>query len=346
METFHDSQAERQAVDDEVHFRENNVEISTPPTTITSNDLDVIIEGWEQKFEHLSRCMREIQLASEKANTDMHSIARDGRARESIQERRIKEMHEGLTQFLERCDPAHLTASRPFDAPAASTPFTPSTPTGVPSRLRPDFDFESPVNQDKSTESTHNIDPRITHPRNTDPRNRDHNDAKDTRNQDHNGARDTHNRDHHDARDPRNHDHHDARDRSRDHRSNEWPTHEDDRGDSGDMQRNSYHSGMSTSMSRPSSSPKVPTFDGTVSAQFRPWIIQFEAIARHQCWTLGERVVRLVSSLTGPAANLLIGMTMGQLDDYTFLVAHLSRRYDPPEREEAHCAEMRARTRR
>ena len=99
-------------------------------------------------------------------------------------------------------------------------------------------------------------------------------------------------------------------------------------------------------MSRPSSSPKVPTFDGTVSAQFRPWIIQFEAIARHQCWTLGERVVRLVASLTGPAANLLIGMTMGQLDDYTFLVARLSRRYDVPEREEAHRAELRTRTRR
>ena len=48
----------------------------------------------------------------------------------------------------------------------------------------------------------------------------------------------------------------------------------------------------------------------------------------------------------GPAANLLISMTMGQLDDYTFLVARLSRRYDPPEREEAHRAELRARTRR
>ena len=285
--------------------------------------------------------MRELQLASEKASTEMHSITREGRARESLQERRIEEMHVGPTQFLERCGPAHLAASRPFDAPAASTPFTPSTPTGVPSRLR-----ESPVNQDKSTEPTRNIDPRITHPRNTDSRNRDHNDARDTHIRDHNDARDTRNRDHHDARDPRNHDHHDARDRSRDHRSNERPTHEDDRGDSGDMQRNSYHSGMSTSMSRPSSSPKVPTFDGTVSAQFRPWIIQFEAIARHQCWTLGERVVRLVSSLTGPAVNLLIGMTMGQLDDYTFLVARLSRRYDPPEREEAHRAELPARTRR
>ena len=343
-ETFHD------VVDSEVHFREDEprVETSTPPTTITSNDLDVIIEGWELKFEHLSRCMREIQLASEKASTEMHNMTRDGRTRESLQEQRIEEIHVGLTEFLERCDPAHLAASRPFDAPAASTPFTPSTPTGVPSRLRPDLDFQpSPVNQDKSTEPTRSTDSRIRdHNDARDTRTRDHNDTRDTRIRDHNDSRDTRIRDHHDARDLRDHDHHSARDRSRDHRSNDRPTHEDDRGDSGDMQRNSHHSGMSTSMWRPSSSPKVPTFDGTVSAQFRPWIIQFEAIARHQCWTLGERVVRLVSSLTGPAANLLIGMTMGQLDDYNFLLARLSRRYDPPEREEAHRAELRARTRR
>ena len=222
-----------------------------------------------------------------------------------------------------------LTAPRRFETPVASTPFT---PTGAPSRLRPDFDLDSPVNQSAKTESTrNNIDPRNIDPRNIYPRNRDPR-KTDSRNID-----------------PRNRDHHDTRDR--DHRSNERPTHEDDRGDSGDAQRNSYHSGMSNSMSRPSSSPKVPTFDGTVSAQFRPWIIQFEAIARHQCWTLGERVVRLVASLTGPAANLLIGMTMDQLDDYAFLVACLSRRYDPPppppppEREEAHRAELRARTR-
>ena len=124
------------------------------------------------------------------------------------------------------------------------------------------------------------------------------------------------------------------------------PTHEDDRRNSGDIQLNSYHAGNNSSLSRPSSSPKVPTFDGTNTAQFRPWIIQFEAIARHQGWTAGERVVRLVSSLTGPAANLLIGMTLGQLDNYNFLRIRLSRRYDPPEREEAHRAELRARTRR
>ena len=126
------------------------------------------------------------------------------------------------------------------------------------------------------------------------------------------------------------------------------PTHEDEHGNSGDTQHPPINnsSGMNNSASRLSSSPKVPIFDGTASAQFRPWIIQFETIACHQCWTMGERVVRLVVSLTCPAANMLIGMTMGQLDDYAFLVARLLRRYDPPERKEAHCAELRSRTRR
>ena len=68
----------------------------------------------------------------------MFNMTRDGRARENLQERRIEAMHVGLTEFLERCDPAHLAALRHLDAPTASTPYTPSTPTGVPSRLRPD----------------------------------------------------------------------------------------------------------------------------------------------------------------------------------------------------------------
>ena len=160
--------------------------------------------------------------------------------------------------------------------------------------------------------------------------------------------RDTHTRDQDDAfGDMRTRDQDDVRDtRTLQFRLDERPTHEDDRGNSGGIQQSSYHPGNTLSFSRQSSSPKVPTFDGTNTAQFRPWIIQFEAIARHQGWTAGERVVRLVSSLTGPAANLLIGMTLAQLDNYNFLRARLSRRYDPPEREEAHRAELRARTRR
>ena len=176
-----------------------------------------------------------------------------------------------------------------------------------------------------------------------DTRIRKQDDFRDTRTRDQDNNRDTRIREHDAFRDTRTREHIDDRDRDR---LNERPTHEDDRGNSGDIQRDSYHTGMNSSMSRSFSSPKVPTFDGTISAQFRPWIIQLEAIARHQGWTLGERVVRLVSSLTGPAVNLLIGMTLGQLDDYNFLRARLSRRYDPPEREEAHRAELRARTRR
>ena len=134
-------------------------------------------------------------------------------------------------------------------------------------------------------------------------------------------------------------------DRGRD--LNERPTHENGNGNGGDTQLTmNTSSGLNNTATRHSSSPKVPIFDGTVSAHFRPWLIQFEAIARHQCWTSGEKVVRLVTSLTGPTANMLIGMTMGQLDDYAFLAARLSRRYDPPEREEAHRAELRARTKR
>ena len=132
---------------------------------------------------------------------------------------------------------------------------------------------------------------------------------------------------------------------------NQQPTHEDGNRNGNDIQQptmneNYTGSGLNNTTTRHSSSPKVPIFDGAVSAQFRSWLIQFEAIVRHQCWTSGEKVVRLVASLTGSAANLLIGMTMGQLDDYTFLVSRLSRRYDPPEQEEAHRAELRARTRR
>ena len=87
-EIFHDSQADREGESDgeEVVFREDTlrVENSTPPThnMVTANDLDVVIEGWERKFQHHSESIREIQLASEKANTNMNNIVRDGRARE------------------------------------------------------------------------------------------------------------------------------------------------------------------------------------------------------------------------------------------------------------------------
>ena len=286
--------------DKEVEFKdsvENSTTHSTSPQMVTQGDLQEIIDGWKVKFHQLSEGIRAVQTVSEQFSDNMdrlqrdnhdhmEQLQRDSRAREGAQERRIQEMQEGLACFLERCDPAHLAAARPFDLPCTPVMSTPITPSGIPSRHRPNFHLASPVDQ-----PTRNTDQEF----------------------------------------------------------DQRPTHEDDHGNSGDDQCSPSridNSGMNNSASRPSSGPKVPIFDGTVSAQFRPWIIQFEAIARHQCWTLGHRVVRLVVSLTGPAANLLIGMTMGQLDDYAFLVARLSRRYNPPEREEAHHAELRARTRR
>ena len=112
VETFHESLTERDT-EEEVIFKETSTQVeSSTPNVITANDLDVVIEGWERKFEHLSQCLPDIQLASEKANSTMRNLAREGSACEDIQERRIEEMHAGLTQFLERCDPAHLTAPR------------------------------------------------------------------------------------------------------------------------------------------------------------------------------------------------------------------------------------------
>ena len=69
----------------EVIFREDDLQPveTTPPTPITSNDMDVIIRGWEVKFEQIHRCLRDVQLASEKANSDMFSLSREGRARTS-----------------------------------------------------------------------------------------------------------------------------------------------------------------------------------------------------------------------------------------------------------------------
>ena len=82
--------------------------------------------------------------------------------------------------------------------------------------------------------------------------------------------------------------------------------------------------------------PKVPIFEGKVSTDFRPWLVQFRAIAHYNGWEDEEKVIRLVSSLHGPAASLLTGMSIHQLSNYGALVERLRQRFDPPEREEAY----------
>ena len=169
--------------DDEVHFREDEPRVGspTPPIPVTTIDMEVIIRGWEEKFEHLSRCLREVQLASEKANSDMCDINREGRARGIEQERRLQAMHVGLTDFLQKCEPTHLSATRQDNAPTASTPYAQSTPTGIPVRLRPEFDFQlSPVGQDEPMEPARSTISHI----------RDHDDIRSTRTRDHDDIRD------------------------------------------------------------------------------------------------------------------------------------------------------------
>ena len=359
--------------DHEVVFRDEEPENeeSAPPTPITTLDMDVIIRGWEEKFAKLTECLSEVQLAMERTGSDMCLVNQEARAQGQEHERRLGTMQEGLADFLRRFENFRTPTTPHVDALRASTP-----------RICPDFGYQtSPVGRDEVSHpelntlphtrsartedqadsmETHMGSARSTLPHIGSARTGDQDDVRETRSTlPHTSSvrtgeqlmfRDTRTRDHDDAfGDTRTREHSNDRNaRSRDlqFRLDERPTHEDDRRNNGDIQQSSYHPGNNSSFSRPSSSPKVPTFDGSNTAQFRPWIIQFEAIARHQGWTAGERVVRLVSSLTGPAANLLIGMTLGQLDNYNFLRTRLSRRYDPPEREEAHRAELRARTRR
>ena len=362
-------------VDSEVHFKADvheeesrddyETEASAPPTPITQCDMDVIIRGWEEKFQKMLECLSEVQRTSERASSDMCLVSHEARAQAQEHDRR-------LADFLRQVEATRTPTTPRVSALRASTP-----------RVYPEFEFDaSPVGRDEvshpelnslphtrsaRTEDYDSIETHMGSARSTLPhigsaRTVETTDTfGDTRSAlPHIGSArtvdnadafgDTHNTLPHtsSARTEEPSRFRDTRTRDKDarFRLDEQPTHEDDRRNSGDLQQSSYHPGHTLSFARQSSSPKVPTFDGTNTAQFRPWIIQFEAIARHQGWTAGERVVRLVSSLTGPAANLLIGMTLGQLDDYNFLRTRLSRRYDPPEREEAHRAELRARTRR
>ena len=306
-----------------------------PPTPITQRDMDIIIRGWEEKFSRIAECLREVQLTSERASSDMCLVGQEARAQSQEHDRR-------LSDFLQKFDD--------IDALRASTP-----------RRCPTFGYQpSPVVREEVSHppsSLPHFESARTEEDNDDQRNSlPH--ASSARTGEHSLFRDTRTRDHDDDRDTRTPKSDNTLPHARSARTGEHllfrdtRTREHDGRDTRTLQfrldnnRNSTDNHDDSTFSRPSSCPKVPTFDGSNTAQFRPWIIQFEAIARHQGWSAGERVVRLVSSLTGPAANLLIGMTLEQLDNYNCLRMRLARRYDPPEREEAHRAELRARTRR
>ena len=326
----HEDQEDHEDRDDhEVHADQEDQEKAPdsriPPTPITQRDMDIIIRGWEEKFSKIVECLHEVQLTSERASSDMCLVGQEARAQSHEHDRR-------LSDFLQKFDDIDaLRASTPRRCPTfgyQTSPVVREEVSHPPSSL-PHFESARTEEEEEITV------PRNSLPHASSARTGEHLLFQNTRTRDHDANKDTRIRDHdEDSGATRSRDRNDGRDtrtlqfRLDDNRKNLTDSHDN------------------STFSRQSSCPKVPIFDGSNTAQFRPWIIQFEAIARHQGWTAGERVVRLVSSLTGPAANLLIGMTLEQLDNYNCLRTRLSRRYDPPEREEAHRAELRARTRR
>ena len=185
--------------DSEVVFKEEDDQEtgdSTPPTPVTTCDMEAIIRGWEEKFDRMSQCLREVQSASERANSDMCLISREARAQGDEQERRLEAMHAGLKEFFQKFDPAHLPTTHHVDAPTPSTPYT---PTGIPARLRPEFGFQpSPVGQDEPMESARSTLPHIRSARTG-----DHDDIRETRIREHEVFRDARTRDHDDIRDTR-----------------------------------------------------------------------------------------------------------------------------------------------
>ena len=88
-------------LDSEIAFKDEGPETeeSAPPTPITTCDMEVIIRGWEEKFERITECLREVQLASERENSDMCLVSQEARAQGQEQERRLETMHEGLKEF-------------------------------------------------------------------------------------------------------------------------------------------------------------------------------------------------------------------------------------------------------
>ena len=66
-------------------------ETRIPPTPITQCDMDIIIRGWEAKFTKIAECLREVQLTSERASSDMCLVGQEARAQSHEHDRRLAE---------------------------------------------------------------------------------------------------------------------------------------------------------------------------------------------------------------------------------------------------------------
>ena len=273
-------------VDTEVIFNTGDQEETTempetpdshiPPTPITQCDMDIIIRGWEAKFTKIAECLREVQLTSERASSDMCLVGQEARAQSHEHDQR-------LADFLRKFEDIDaLRASTPRRYPTfgyQTSPVGREEVSHPPSSL-PHFEGARTEDEEETDEPRNSL-PHISSARTGDQTSfrdtciRESDNSRNTlphassaRTGEHLLFRDTRTRDHDDdSRETRNREQNDGRDtRTLQFRLD-------------DNKRNYTDNQDNSTFSRPSSCPKVPTFDGSNTAQFRPWIIQFEAIA-------------------------------------------------------------------
>ena len=189
-------------------------ETRIPPTPITQCDMDIIIRGWEAKFTKIVECLREVQLTSERASSDMCLVGQEARAQSHEHDRR-------LAEFLRKFEDIDaLRASTPRRYPTFGYQTSPVVREEVshPSSTLPHFksarteDEEEAEETRSSGEQISFRDTRIRdseNSRNTlqhisSARTEEHLLFRDTRTQDHDDdIRETRNREQNDVRDTR-----------------------------------------------------------------------------------------------------------------------------------------------
>ena len=89
---------------------------------------------------------------------------------------------------------------------------------------------------------------------------------------------------------------------------------------------------------------KVPPFDSN-KMEWRDFLGIFEMAARWNEWTEAQKAQQLAMSMTGSAQKYVLRLPAATVDSYTELIAAITRRYDPEEREVATLADFQNRKR-
>ena len=90
---------------------------------------------------------------------------------------------------------------------------------------------------------------------------------------------------------------------------------------------------------------KVPSFDSN-KMEWRDFLGMFEMAARWNEWTEVQMAQQLAMSMTGSAQKYVLRLPEATLESYSELIAAITRRYDPEEREAATLADFQNRKRR